>query len=496
MSAPDPTARVAFAALKRRALSLGTANAFDYAMQFLLPVILVRFMAPEAFGEYRLLWLAIMTVMVLVPLNMPQTLYYFLPRSDGPTKRLHVHMTLLYLGAAGLLGGFAVSPWNPLLPESMASLSTYGVLVPALVVLCAATFLLDMLPTVEERVYWQVGIIIAMSLLRTLTLGWAAWQTGELRILIWLLLGLLLFKLLLLLAYIARFHSLAGPWFRRAPFVEQFRHASPLGLSTALYGLRSQADQWVVASLFPLANFAAFSIATVIGPMVNLFRQSINHVFLPSMSRLQSSGDLAGMVDLNNHANVMVATLVYPLLAFAFVFAEDIVTLIYTGSYVAAAPVMRIYVLGLLVFVVELSSIMLLMREGAFALRLNLAVLAASVAISWLGARQFGLAGAAIGSTLALYADRYATLYRIATTTGVPLRDLQDWRALAWLLIISAVAGALAGSIVGGYLPNAGTPLRLLVGGTVLSGVYGLLWATSVRARRPLPLIRDQRLHP
>ncbi|HEX5801633.1 MAG TPA: oligosaccharide flippase family protein, partial [Azospira sp.] len=487
-NAPAPAAVPAsppYAALRRRAFSLGAANAFDYGMQFLLPMVLVRFMAPEAFGEYRLLWLAIMTVMVLVPLNMPHTLYYFLPRADRPARRLHVHMTLLYLVAAGVLGGLAVSPWNPLLPASMRSLAEYGLLVPALVVLCAATFLLDMLPTAEERVRWQVGVIATMSLLRTLTLGWAAWQIGEVRVLIWLLLGLTLFKLLLLLAYIARFHGLGGPWFEPRRFAEQFRHASPLGLSSALYGVRGQADQWVVASLFPLANFAVFSVATVLGPMVNLFRQSINNVFLPSMSRLQSSGDLAGMVELNNRANVMVATLVYPLLAFAFVFAEEIVTLIYTECYAAAAPVMRVYIAGLLIFVVELSSIMLLMRQGAFALRLNLAVLAASVLLSWLGAQQFGLAGAAAGSTLAMYADRYATLYRIAATTGVPLRALQDWGALARLLAIAVLAGAAAAAVVGHYLADAALPLRLLLGASVLYSLYGLLWAALGRRRGP-----------
>ena len=472
-----------FAVLKRRAFSLGAANAFDYAMQFLLPIVLVRYMAPEAFGEYRLLWLAIMTVMVLVPLNMPQTLYYFLPRSNVPTKQLHVHMTLLYLCVAGLIGGLLVSPWNPLLPASMQSLAEYGVLVPALVVLFATSSLLDLLPTVEERVHWQAAITVTLSLLRTFTLGWAAWQTGDVEVLIWLLLALMLFKLLLLLAYIARSHGLRGPWFQRREFVDQFHHAAPLGVSGALYGLRAQADQWVVASLYPLANFAVFSVATVLGPMVNLFRQSINHVFLPSMSRLHASGNLAGMIELNNRANVMVATLVYPLLSFAFIFAEEIVTLIYTEAYAGAAPVMRVYIVGLLIFVVELTSIMMLMKDGFFALRLNIFVLVASVGLSWLGAHQWGMAGAAIGSTIAIYADRYATLRRIATRTGIPLGALQDWGALAWLLMIAALAGGIAWLLVSGPNPVAHTAERLLGGAVILATVYGVLWGISAQAR-------------
>lgn len=482
--------------LKWRALSLGAANGFDYGMQFLLPVVLVRFLTPEAFGQYRLLWLAIMTVMVLIPLNMPQTLYYFLPRSDTTTKRLHVHMTLLYLGVAGMLGGLAISPWNPLLPSGMLTLREFGVLVPALLVMVAITFLLDILPTVEERVSWQARVIIVLSVTRTLTLGFAAWITGDLRVLIWLLLALMLLKLVLLLTYIGKSHGFGSPWFQRQPFLSQLRHAAPLGVSTALYGLRNQADQWVAASLFALSNFAAFSIAAVLGPMVNLCRQSVNYTFLPSMSRLQSHGDMAGMVDLNSRANLMVATLVYPVLAFAFVFAEEIIILVYTQTYVAAAPVMRVYIAGLLVFAVELSSIILLMREGAFAMRLNFLVLIGSVVMSWLGAHLFGLAGAAAGSTLALYADRYATLRRIAGTTGIPVKALQDWRGLGLQLFNAVISGALAWVVVGHYLPAHGLPLRLIAGGTIVATVYGLLWLASRFAHVHLYGVRKQNIQP
>ena len=39
------------ASLERRALSLGTANAIDFALQFMLPIVLTRTLDPHAFGE-------------------------------------------------------------------------------------------------------------------------------------------------------------------------------------------------------------------------------------------------------------------------------------------------------------------------------------------------------------------------------------------------------------------------------------------------------------
>src|SRR5262249_43369932 len=159
---------------------------------------------------------------------------------------------------------------------------------------------------------------------------------------------------------------------RRKVFSDQLKYAIPFGISGALYELRAHADQWVVAALFSLGSFAAFSIGVVLGPLVNLFRQAVNWSFMPSISRLQAAGDTAGMLGLNRRANVMVGTFVYPLLAFAFMFADDIVTFIYTDKYVAAAPVMRVYIIALAALVIETAGITFLLRQGTFVMRVNL----------------------------------------------------------------------------------------------------------------------------
>src|SRR5687768_12868066 len=91
------------ASLERRALSLGTANALDFALQFMLPIVLTRTLDAQAFGEYRLLWLAVATLMLVTPMCMAPSLYYFLPRSDRPTQRLYINQTLIFLVGAGIV---------------------------------------------------------------------------------------------------------------------------------------------------------------------------------------------------------------------------------------------------------------------------------------------------------------------------------------------------------------------------------------------------------
>jgi len=473
-----------------RALSLGAANAFDYAAQFLLPVVLARCLDPAAFGEYRLLWLAVGTVIAVVPLAMPASLYYFLPRSDGTTKRLYVNQTLLFLAAGGLIAGWAVSAWNPWLPEMMRGLAAHGAIVPAFVVLWVFTSLLDLLPTVEERVMWQAKATVGLATLRAVALSLTAILTRELGPVLLVLLAFAVFKVALLLGYVTSHHGLRGPLLRWGAFTDQLRYAAPFGTAGGLYGLRAQADQWVAAALFPLGMFASFSIAAVLGSLVSLFRQSVNAAFLPSMSRLQAAGDLRGMLELNSRANVMVGVLLYPLLAFVFIFAEELVTIVYTEAYVDAAPVMRVCIVGLAALVVELASITLLLRQGEFVTGVNLAALALAVPLNWLAAQHLGLVGAAVGTVTVIYLDRIVTLRRITRLTRVPFRQLQDWRTLGLLMLFAALAAALAWGVVGRYLAAGGPLGRLALGGACLAAAYGAMvvpysmgrgWVTAVR---------------
>jgi len=479
--------------LGHRALSLGAANAFDFAIQFLLPVVLTRCLDTAAFGEYRLLWLVAGTVVAVATLAMPASLYYYLPRSDAPAKRLYVNQTLIFLVLAGLVSAWAVSSWNPWLPAKLHDLARHEVVLPAFILLWIVASLLDVLPTAEERVKWQAKATVSLAVLRAVSLSLVALMTHELGPVLLVLLAFVAFKVALLMGYIARFHGLRGPVLRWIAFVDQLQYAAPLGVAGALYGMRTQADQWVVAALFPLGMFASFSIAAVLGPLMNLFRQSVSFAFLPTMSRREATGDITGLLELNSRGNIMVGALVFPLFAFAFVFADELVTIVYTATYLDAAPVIRVYIVGIAALVVELSNLTMLLRQSVFVMALNAIALILAVALDWFAAVHIGLAGAAVGSVIVIYIDRVATLWRISMLTGVPVRRLQDWKSLALLVFFAALAALLAWGTVGLFFPGSGLLVRVLVGGVTLASAYAAIGAMSGMGRAWVASLRRQR---
>ena len=464
------------ASLERRALSLGSANAIDFALQFALPIVLTRTLEPHAFGEYRLLWLAVSTLMLIAPMNMAAALYYFLPRSDAPTQRTFINQTMVFLVGAGIVSAWALSLWNPFLPGKLEGiLEANAVVVPAFVLAWVFASILDVMPTADERVGWQAKAIVSLAAVRAVALSAVAIATQELAPVLWTLLAFAIFKAGLVVIYVARFHGLKGPIAKRDTFKAQAQQAAPFALSGMLHGIRMQADQWIAAALFTVTMFASFSVATVLAPIVQVFRQSVNNVFLPQMSRLQSAGDIPAMLALNNRANGMVALLAYPLLAFAFVFAEDIIALIFTRTYLDAAPVMRLYVVGLVAFVVEIVSILFVLKEGPYAARVNAIVLVVALPLSLYGAMEWGLMGAAAGSVAAVYIERILSLARISRLTNTRFSKLQDWLMLGSILgaaaaaaLIALLAGAWAGA------EHWSTFARLVFGSVVVAISYPL----------------------
>ncbi|MFD2270377.1 hypothetical protein ACFS07_02485 [Undibacterium arcticum] len=154
--------------LRRSAITLALAGGVEYGLQLAIPIILVRYLDATAFGQYRLLWLLAGTALAIAPAFMPQSLFYFLPRTEPGQKRLIISNVLVYLIVAGVVVGAAASGWNPLLPETARSLfiQTYGISALFLALWVVAS-MLDVLPTADGRVRWQANVTIGVALIRT-----------------------------------------------------------------------------------------------------------------------------------------------------------------------------------------------------------------------------------------------------------------------------------------------------------------------------------------
>jgi hypothetical protein len=96
------------------------------------------------------------------------------------------------------------------------------------------------------------------------------------------------------------------------------------------------------------------------------------------------------------------------------------------------------------------------------------------------GAVNWGLAGAAMGSVAAIFAERALSLARISSRTEIRVRELQDWTTLAGILAAAILSAGIAAFFI--HFTHWPAFVTLAAGGTVLAIAYpGALCLTGQR---------------
>lgn len=428
--------------VSRSAAFLTASGMVEFALQFLLPVILVRHLDADTFGQYRFLTLMLGTALALAPAFMPQALYYFLPRAGGRQLTV-IGNAVAYLACMGLVVALLASPASPLAGDLSRALhgATHGLsaLYLGLSVLLTIT---TTLAIAEGRILWHCSTELALAVLRTALVAVAAVLSHDIA---WVLAALVLdatLRLAVLAAYFLTRPGGARLRCERASLLTQLRYALPFAAGGSLFAMRAQVDGWIAASLMPPQLFAAFTIGAVVLPVATLIRQPINSAMLPHLNRAFAGGAHAEAHALLLKGSGAATLLLAPLAGALFLLAPEIVALVYTERYLAAVPVMRLYLLLVALQSVAVGFAMPALDMGRLALRINLAGLALSASLSLAGAHWFGLAGAALGSVAAFLLCELANARAVAKVLG------RSWRAmfparLAGLVLSACVAGVV-----------------------------------------------------
>ncbi|MGE5116994.1 MAG: lipopolysaccharide biosynthesis protein [Betaproteobacteria bacterium] len=472
------------AAVFGKAKYLVAASAVEYAVQLLVPVFLVRTLTHEEFASYRFMWLLAGTLTGSLLLGFPASLYYFLPREPRERQFGYVAQTAAFCALlAVLIGALLVgvrAAWPGL--DFLRLLPRPLPVFLAFLVLIGATGLFDFLPAARADVKGQAGLNLMNALLRAGCTVTGAWF-GSIESVCWALLAYAAARFMLMGGYVARSMPLAGGGFDALRFKGQFAYAVPFGVANACWSLRTQAQQWVGASILEPRQYALLSIAGTIAPIAMLVRQAITASIVAPINRLEAQRDVAGMVKINADANVLDTSYTYPVLTFFFVTSGPLFALVYTPAYAEAALATKWICVGMLALTVELTTLTNALRLRRMVLQWETAMLALSVALSVAGGLAFGFVGVVLGSVVSRYISTVYYVVALSRRTGVPLRRIQHWASLGRNLLCSVASGAL-GWLALGSLADRPLAVQLAVSG----GVFGVAYlALALRLGVSLP---------
>ena len=430
---------------RRATFWLGAASAADYLAQMLLPALLVRTLAPEEFGGYRILWMTAQTAALVLSLNMALNLIYLAPRHPLARRGALLGNALVYLVLVGGLAGLLSTPLLRLVAGSHAQQLFPAWAVPAFVCAWMASLPFDHIGLIAGQPRSQARLAMVQTLLRVALLGGAAWFTRSLNGIVIGMITLAAARLCLVL-WFARSSRAFGRLHIDAGLAStQVRYGIGFGIGASLFALRGQADAWVAAALFDPVGVATISIALAIVPIIGVIRQTFTSATVSEVARLVAAGEAQAALQVNRRANLATALVVFPLVGAFVAVAPDAISLVYTPAYLSAAWPARFYAMAYAVCVLEMSTVVQALGDGLFVMRSGAALLIGGSAAAYLGASHAGLPGIALGSLAAMWLGSAWNIAHVAARCNTAWASIQAWREMAWLGGLAATAAAVTG---------------------------------------------------
>jgi O-antigen/teichoic acid export membrane protein len=489
-------ARCMRSGIRRKAGFLATAGLLEYALQLAVPVILVRHLTKQEFGDYRLMWLVAETGLILFPLFLPQSLFYFLPRAAPGTRPKLVGNTFASLFVLGGLSILLLLVLMPVLPSSIAGLERHSPLIQIFVGTWILASILDVLPTADGRAEWQACAAIGFAILRTAGLAGAAVASGDIGWLLVVMCGLATLKVGLAVFYALFAAREPGLGFDGQLARMQLKYSLPFAMADGFFLLRARADQWVVAANFSSSAFALISIASVVMVVGTLTRQPLGNALLPSISSLVGEGNLDGARKLISKGYLLMGCLLPPVFGLLIATADDLVELIYTRQYLGAVSLMRIYLLGQIATVFGAGQLLWVFGFGRQAATISATALLLSIALSIIGLQIFGLAGVVAGSIASLILWEWWALAKVAKALGTSIAKLismdQTWKVApvvaVGVLVAYIVSSELDTSVFLRLVAKSSAFMTTVLLGFVLTKVHHSLISLVRGASEEAPL--------
>lgn len=373
--------------------------AFGRGISFLIaaitPFFLVRIFNLGEYGEYREIMLIISTVSAILPLGMSQSLVYFFPHYPED-KKVYLARTLLSLALVGGVGVLVLMVGRPLLTPYVTSPrlfhNMHWILISA--VLLTLSLVVETVLVAEKQIVLLGKVLIVSRLARGVVIVGLS-LTGNVIYVLYGLIAWWALKLVLSLWYFQAKFRLLPIRLHLSRAGGQLNYAMPIALCGMFYELTQVADKYLISFYLGAEQFAIYSVGCYEIPLLVIVFQSIADVLLPRAVEMKRTGDLDGVIRTWHSGAELSFMFAWPMFAFAFFFADDIIPVLFTSTYTAAVPVFRITMINILIAATRYGLITRVFAKTWFDFAATLGSFAVMLPFCILGVQRYGLVGAA-----------------------------------------------------------------------------------------------------
>lgn len=410
-------------------------------------MLLSRFRTLTEYGTYSQLLMAINLVCSIMMLGLPNSINYFLAKSRTERERakfLSVYYTLntilsLTVGVALVLSiplleiyfknelirtfwyFLAFFPWTKIVMSSVENLLIvyhktniliiYRVLNSAtllgiilLVQICEGTFSTYMISYLLVEVFFTV---------------WIYWLVNK-------------------ITY--NFKAL----FDKSLIKTIFTFSIPIGIASMVGTINIELDKLMITTFFSTEKLAIYTNASKELP-VTIIATSLTAVLLPQVVRLLHNDKKEEAVELWKSATTIAFSIICFVAIACFVFAPEVITVLYSEKYLEGTSVFRIYTLVLLLRCTYFGMMLNASGKTKFIMYSSIASLALNAVLNYILYCICGFIGPAIATLLSSLIMSMIQLFYTGKICDIRMRDIFPWKNVALLLMLNISIGAVFG---------------------------------------------------
>jgi len=398
-------------------------KAFSAVLAFLLSIALARILDVDEVGVYSLGLSLVMFVAIFSRLGLDNVILRTVSSAMAREQSGHADIlsetaVLLSLCAGVLLGALFAYVAIPLLAQRSSVYQQLALLAPYLMLWLV---LLSMQTLIAEgfRGRQRIGayILFGGMISVSITLAIYTWfivNESDVNTLIAVRATIL--GLFVGVAGSALYYRQAVRSTGVSPYSEALRgqvkpllnESKPLLFYNLCAFLIAQGDIWLVGSLVGESEAGVYAMAFRIVAILSLAINTINVVIPPMVVGLHEKGDKAGVENLIRMTATMASMACFAGFAVLFVFASDIMAIVYGEQYRDGAVVLRLLALGQLIITLSGSCgyALILLGHRVTILKISLITVTVIFGVGVYVARTYGMEGVAALMMLAMLLHR------------------------------------------------------------------------------------------
>lgn len=248
-----------------------------------------------------------------------------------------------------------------------------------------------------------------------------------------------------------------------------FKFSLPIGFASVVGTLNIELDKLVITSFFSTEELAIYTNASKELP-VSIIASSITAVLLPQVVRLMHSDKKEEAVKLWKSATTISFAIISFIAAACFVFAPEVIEVMYSAKYLPGVSVFRVYCIVLLCRCTYFGMMLNATGKTKFILYSSIGTLLLNFTLNYLFYLIMGFTGPAVATFLTTVVMAVIQMFYTSKRIEVSFFSIFPWKNCGMLILFNGLCGAVM------YLIKSFAESRFEINNIVCAIAVGVVW--------------------